>query len=300
MRSLGHEVGSPDVFLPCFGISHNRRMNGDPLPYRLLRGLWLGLRSAAELLVPRDRLDRWLDNAGFFAWKSRRFRSSRLLSDGSTILHRPDDRKIIEEIFERGSYSRAVIVDGDVVIDVGAHIGVFSLYAARKTPHGRIIAVEPAPPNLELLRENVRRNGLRNVKVLACAVSDRRGEAKLFSVGDHAMYQLETPAADLPFTVAELRTLDDLFEAEGLSVCHLLKVDAEKSELAVLKGGERTLRKTRQVIVEACKDDGLHEKVISFLEGLGFACSVEADSPGGMVLYATRPRAPEAARPAGP
>ncbi|HVA65449.1 MAG TPA: FkbM family methyltransferase [Elusimicrobiota bacterium] len=267
-------------------------MNIDSPPYRLAQRLWLALRRTLETMVPRNQLDRWLDKAGFFTFKAGHFRRLRALPGGSLIAYRPDDEKIINEIHgcanPGGQYSRGAIADGDVVFDVGAHIGVFSVYAARKNPHGRIIAVEPAPFNLELLRENIARNGLRNVKIYPCAVSDHSGEARLFSFGDHALYSLESPAPGLLSTPARLRTLDDIFEAEGLAVCHLLKVDIEKSELPALKGGRRMLAATRQVILEASKENGIHEQAASFLRSLGFTCSTEFDSPEAEIIYAHR------------
>lgn len=256
--------------------------------YHQIRNLWLGLRSILELLISHERLDRWLDKIGFFSFKSKCFRSIIKLPDESIIVYRPDDKKILEEIYEHGSYSCGVIRDGDVIIDVGAHIGVFTIYAAKKNPHGRIISIEPAPLNLELLRENVEKNGLRNVKIYKCAISDHRGEDDLFFGGNYDLYSLYPTTPGAIFIRTQLQTLDDIFRAEHLSVCHLLKVDVEGAELMVLKGGIRTLAVTCQVIVEACKKNDFHQKIISFLKDLGFTCSVEIDNPGGIILYASR------------
>jgi FkbM family methyltransferase len=61
--------------------------------------------------------------------------------------------------------------DPQAVIDCGAHIGVFTLLARRRFPSAAVTAFEPNPDNVEWLRENLRRNGLSGVDVIAAAVS---------------------------------------------------------------------------------------------------------------------------------
>lgn len=258
------------------------------LLYRVLRACWLATRRLLELFVSRERLDAWLESRGFFRWKDRAFAFKRRLPDGTVLLIHPDDEKILREIHEDGCYARGRIEDGDVVVDVGAHVGVFTVYAARKTPRGRVIAVEPAPPNRELLRRNAAGNGLTNVTILDCALSDRAGEARLHFPGDHALYTLR-PAGPTPVShPVRVRTLDEVFAEQKIALCHLLKIDAERSELEILRGAARALDATRQLLVEAGKDDGAHEKVIALLRGRGFTCSTQVDTPGGIVLYASR------------
>jgi FkbM family methyltransferase len=69
------------------------------------------------------------------------------------------------------------INDGDVVFDVGANIGVFSVRAAQKGPNVRVFAFEPIPDILEALRLNAAEAGENRVKVLPCGVSNVESEA---------------------------------------------------------------------------------------------------------------------------
>jgi methylase of polypeptide subunit release factors len=74
------------------------------------------------------------------------------------------------ETFKRGQYSHPgfeLQVD-DTVIDIGANIGMFALWAEPQIPRGRLICIEPNPYALECLRMNVRQNDLRNVTVSRC------------------------------------------------------------------------------------------------------------------------------------
>ncbi len=260
----------------------------DVLIYDALRACWIGVRRALEFFIPREKLDRFLDGLGFFQWKDRAFSRYHRLPDGTELRIHPDDGKIIREIHTDACYSKAEIADGDVVVDVGAHVGVFTISAARRTPSGRVIAVEPAPTNLEFLRENLVKNGIANVKVFDCALSDKPGEARLFSPGDHALYTLKPTAPAAVSHPVVLRTLDELFDAERVDVCHLLKIDAERSELEILQGGVRALGVVRQLLVEVGKENMTHEKTLAFLDERGFACSILVDTPGGIVLHALR------------
>ena len=69
------------------------------------------------------------------------------------------------------------IKEGDIIIDAGADIGLFSVLAAFKVKEkGRVIAVEPEPNNLKILRENVELNYLKNVIIVPKALYDKPGK----------------------------------------------------------------------------------------------------------------------------
>ncbi len=77
---------------------------------------------------------------------------------------------------------------GDTFIDVGAHIGYLSLPIAKRVgPSGKVIALEPSPTSLELLRRNVALNGFNWVTVVDAAASDKDGLARLHMSSQSAM-----------------------------------------------------------------------------------------------------------------
>lgn len=262
------------------------------LLWRYLREPWLICRSILEYALTRGRLDRWLQKTGFFSFKSRFFRHRTRLPNSCVVVCRPEDERIISEIYKNSCYARPTISECDTVIDVGAHIGLFTAYAAKRCPCGLVIAIEPAALNLEILYENIGLNKLTNVKVYECAVADRPGNEKLFSLGDSALYTFHPTqkTSELLSEVVPVKTLDEIFKAETLSVCHLLKIDVERSEWQVLQGAPQTLKATKQVIMEISKDidSGLPKQIIRFLGSMGFICSVEAETPGAITLYAGR------------
>ena len=76
------------------------------------------------------------------------------------------------------------IQDGWIVVDIGAGLGDFTVFAARRTPHGRVFAYEPAPDSVALLEQNLGLNGIRNVDVLLMPYPDRAGElTSMFRAG---------------------------------------------------------------------------------------------------------------------
>jgi tRNA G37 N-methylase Trm5 len=82
---------------------------------------------------------------------------------------------------------------GDVVLDLGANIGYYTLLFAKKVgDEGRVYAFEPDPTNFSLLKKNVEINGYRNVVLIQKAVSNKNGKLKLYlnedNKGDHRFY----------------------------------------------------------------------------------------------------------------
>jgi FkbM family methyltransferase len=67
------------------------------------------------------------------------------------------------------------------VVDIGANIGMFALWAEPQIPRGRLICVEPNPNALECLRMNVRQNDLHNVTVIPAAAGGDNGTMELVS-----------------------------------------------------------------------------------------------------------------------
>jgi FkbM family methyltransferase len=137
---------------------------------------------------------------------------------------------------------------GDVVLDLGANIGYYTLHLARLVgPEGRVYAFEPDPTNRTLLRHNVACNGYTNVELVGKAVSDRTGEAQLYRCaddqGDHHLYDSGEPR---PTLAVEAVALDDHF-ANYQARLDLLKIDVRGAEGAALRGMKALLQRHPRV-----------------------------------------------------
>jgi FkbM family methyltransferase len=132
---------------------------------------------------------------------------------------------------------------GDVVIDEGAFIGLYSLKAAKLG--ALVIAVEPNPVSFARLCENIKLNNFGNIIPINVALSDHEGFGYLNIVDKQMPSSLaHISRADMPNVVRiKLTTLDSLIESLGLSRVDIMKVDVEGHELEVLKGCQNSLRK---------------------------------------------------------
>jgi FkbM family methyltransferase len=143
---------------------------------------------------------------------------------------------------ERGLVRR-LLRSGDVFVDAGAHVGLYTVLAARAG--ARVHAIEPSSRSFELLCGNVRRNGVSAlVRAHHLALSDEDGEAAI-QLGD-ARFSAWTSFGRVPpgeqrgSERVETRTVDGLIADGTLSLPFLLKLDVEGWELHVLRGGGGT------------------------------------------------------------
>lgn len=144
------------------------------------------------------------------------------------------------------------LVPGATVVDVGANIGCNTVHAATRVgPTGRVIAVEPAGDNLEVLRRNVAQNGLTNVEIMEMAAGAERGTRTFYLRGDisavNSFYVESVYASVTDVVSVPVAPLDDLVKGEA----DLVKIDVEGAELEVLAGMPRLLSASRlRLVVE--------------------------------------------------
>src|SRR5689334_14067604 len=146
--------------------------------------------------------------------------------------------------FSRGMYSIADLKfkRGDVVVDVGAHIGGVSIVLATLHPEIRIVAIEPSSSNFSMLEENLKANGIKNVTAIRQAVMGERGELVLTwaphatagsTVGLSEQSRRAREAGGWKSETVECVTLDDVFEANKIKRCAWLKLDCESAEWGI-------------------------------------------------------------------
>lgn len=139
------------------------------------------------------------------------------------------------------AFFRSELKPGNVVLDVGANGGLYTIIAARVIgPEGRVYAFEPGPEALALLRHNVEINQLTNVTIIEAAVSNKTGEASFGIASDSALSSLvNTDRADQKINewskVTTIR-LDDAVEKYEIPRVDFIKVDVEGAEGLVIDG----------------------------------------------------------------
>ena len=213
-------------------------------------------------------------------------------SHGLTFNVRPHttDRLLVQETWqayiewlaEKGIYT------ADRVLDLGAHIGGFSLHAARHLCSTKIISIEAAPQNYEMLERNIAVNQLTDIVTpIWSAALDRDGVVPLSISSDHTgVHKVEH---GLP-TSKEVPALDVARIFDECGPITLLKIDIEGSEIPVLQRLADRLKKLPVVIGELHSSPfGGPEKAIKILEDAGFDVEVRGDAKIPAFLAVKRP-----------
>ncbi len=220
-------------------------------------GRWVEAYKRLRALAGVGWVAGWASRMAFPANATRWVVVQRGMGQGLALLVYPR----YELAFVRGDHEPAVqdllsawLRPGDIFFDVGAHVGFFSLIAARFVgPRGSVFAFEPDPDNFARFQANVARNRMDWVSATSVVVSDRHGVVA-FARSSPASSRMEgTAAFGDAMTAAEKLTvqsvaLDDHYDPrEGI-----VKIDVEGGEVLVLKGAPRLLlRGNLRWIVEA-------------------------------------------------
>lgn len=158
------------------------------------------------------------------------------LKNGISFMVRPFkyDRYIIDEIFLEKAYFPSPdfwIKDNEVIVDIGAHIGVFTVFAAKRAKC-LVYSYEPRPDNYELLKENIRLNGIQNcVRAIQSAVGGVSGNLK-FSMDTVGLGSLDDVKGNK--IIVRTITLKDLLDTNHIAKVDFLKIDVEGEELRML------------------------------------------------------------------
>ena len=179
----------------------------------------------------------------------------RIDSPGS-VPQDPESKRSEPETFE---WIRTSIKDGDVLWDIGANIGVFSLYAALEKKN-KVLSIEPSAESYATLNANIRLNGLdqfiqalcfagsKDTTLLNLFMKDTSSGASHNSIGSNTNQFGEFEVNGFQSVIAI--KLDDLFEIDGVPSPNHIKLDVDGKELEILEGSSKTLSKINSILVE--------------------------------------------------
>lgn len=170
--------------------------------------------------------------------------------NGIRILAPKDAAGVFLEIFQDKVYEQVFKPKiNDVVIDIGAYVGMFSVKASDAVgKEGMVIAVEPCPENYNLLSKNTL--SCNNIKLVKVAIMDKEGEGKLYYSNAAAANSLVLHRSGKYDTVSMI-TLDRLVKDMNLKHVDFIKIDAEGVEMEVLKGATETLKNGTKLVIAA-------------------------------------------------
>lgn len=143
----------------------------------------------------------WINNwplyfKDYFKMNGRKYSQYNLRNGIKFILRaNSNDRATFNEIFIHKTYNPKgfEIKNKEVIVDIGAHIGFFSIYAAKNAKNGKVFSFEPSKENYILLDKNVKLNNLSNIKLFNSAVSGKDGKIE-FNISKnnlcHSIYEV--------------------------------------------------------------------------------------------------------------
>lgn len=169
-------------------------------------------------------------------------------------------------------------MSAQTTLDIGAHVGYFSLLAAHANPAGRVFAFEPLPRVFDRLTDNVKLNHLQGVSCEPVAVGSPAGQMEFFHVKDgipsssslsQAFMQSIVSADELTSSKVDVVQVDDFVNARRLRV-DLIKMDTETTEDEVFRGMTETLARDHPQIFCEVIDERVGRTIEQILRPLGY------------------------------
>jgi len=200
---------------------------------------------------------------------------------GQKILYRPNtlDKMVLWEQWGAKDYQTVTVNEGDVVIELGGHIGTSTLnYSHLVGPRGTVYAIEALPENFEILKRNIARNGITNVRAYNLAIV---GDPKIdhitlntnpYNSGGHSIFQMSVDA-EATFDCPAM-TLEAFVRRERIERIDILQMDIEGAEFDILHNCDKALLASiPQLLFEyhdAYAAPRTHVELVELLRGLGF------------------------------
>jgi len=200
------------------------------------------------------------------------------------------DRFILNEIWIHKSYlpNGFEINSNDVVVDIGAHIGVFSIMAAYYANLGKVYSFEPMKENFNLLNENINLNRLSNITSFNKAVSDKDGKLKFFvsktkNKGQNSMTRLSENQEEISVDKISFKKF-----IKKIPQINFLKMDCEGSEYDIFYSlNKKELAKIKKIAMEYHNyGKGTGKELREFLEKNDFSVNMIIDGKEFGTIYA--------------
>ena len=182
--------------------------------------------------------------------------------------------------------------EGDTVVDIGAHIGHYTILSSMRVgPSGKVVSIEAHRGNFDMLNRNVKLNHLNNVVTLNYAVFSKDTKINLYLPAQESDFTIyNTVMTDRggkdgeKFVEVDANTLDNLLQQNGISAgdVNWVKIDVEGAELEVLRGAHNVLSKSENIsLLIEVHGSHLYEPIKEFIHGFNFAVEFEKSNEAG-------------------
>lgn len=191
---------------------------------------------------------------GFLQAKLSRVPIPQLILRNGVTLTSPDEVDLsflfheiwLEEIYDLDGYR---LKEGDVVLDIGANIGVFAIYVATRQKDVSVFAYEPFATNVEFLRKNVSDSGIDSIQIFEKAIAGQTENRNIKVEENWVTNSISATNDDKDGLQVSCISLDDAIAK--MDKCDLLKIDCEGSEYEIFyNASEETMKQIRKVACE--------------------------------------------------
>jgi FkbM family methyltransferase len=274
-----------------------------------LKIAYLSLRILLRVALGRRRRDRIFIERGF-DFNTFLYRVFKVLGIGNSMLlriHVPKyDYKFYcrinnrEDLVFMTNHEDDIIEhftpkEGDIVVDIGAHMGRYTIISSKRVgANGKVVAIEADPSNFEMLKSNIKLNQLTNVTPLNYAVYSKETKIKLYLPDEESGYTMHhsimsnyvfTKYKDKTgdkFVEVSANTLDYLLQLKGITDVNWVKIDVEGAEFEVLKGAHNVLSNSKDIslLIEVHGTD-TYEPIIESLRSYNFKIDFEKTYENG-------------------
>ena len=241
----------------------------------LLKAIYRGTRFSLRLILGRKRTDRIYQKRNI-NFKDFLYSSTRIMRVSKKLLleiHVPNhDYRIHcplnkEDFIVMTKHEEEIIgifrpKEGDIVVDIGAHMGRYTIPSAKSVGvSGKVIAVEAHPYNFGILQHNLKLNKLTNVSLLNSAAYSKKANLKLYLPDEDLGYTMHHSVMtnylstkynneiERKYIEVEADTLDNLLKSSGITTVNWIKIDVEGAEYEVLKGAREILSTNKPISI---------------------------------------------------
>jgi FkbM family methyltransferase len=273
-----------------------------------LKVIYRGIRFSFKIALGKKRTDMFYTKRGI-NFKDFLYRSIKFLKIGDPLMleiyvpkhnyniYCPLNKEdfIVMTRHEDDIIERFLPKQGDIVVDIGAHMGRYTIIGAKRVgAQGKVVAIEAHPGNFEMLNSNIKLNQLTNVIPLNYAVYSKETKIKLYLPDEESGYTMHhsimssyvftkyKDKTEDKFVEVSANTLDYFLQLEGITDVNWIKIDVEGAEFEVLKGAHNVLSNSKNIslLIEVHGKD-TYEPIIKSLRSYNFKIDFEKTYENG-------------------
>jgi FkbM family methyltransferase len=273
-----------------------------------LKIIYRGIRFSFKIALGKKRTDMFYTKRGI-NFKDFLYRSIKFLKIGDPLMleiyvpkynyniYCPLNKEdfIVMTRHEDDIIERFLPKQGDIVVDIGAHMGRYTIISSKRVgANGKVVAIEAHPNNFEMLNRNIKLNQLTNVVPLNYAVYSKQTKIKLYLPDEESGYTMHhsimpnyvftkyKDKTEDKFVEVSANTLDYFLQMKEITDVNWIKIDVEGAEFEVLKGSHNVLSNSKDIslLIEVHGKD-TYEPIIESLRSHNFKIDFEKTYENG-------------------